>query len=119
MREAAALARSYKVRLHTHLAENVNDVEFSKATFGMEPADYAQDVGWVGDDVPYQITALFAAETMATKRPDAVRAFEAMGAAVEQVTPAWGPKAPEIGRAIWTLLAMPMLPLPDLYDALA
>lgn len=44
---------------------------------------------------------------------DAVRAFEAMGAVVEQVTPPWGPKAPEIGRAIWTLLAMPMLPPAD------
>jgi 8-oxoguanine deaminase len=51
MREAAALARSYKVRLHTHLAENQSDVDFSKATFGLEPADYAQDVGWVGEDV--------------------------------------------------------------------
>lgn len=51
MREAAALARSYGVNLHTHLAENVKDIEYSHAVFGMGPGDYAQDVHWVGDDV--------------------------------------------------------------------
>jgi 8-oxoguanine deaminase len=51
MREAATLARSYGVRLHTHLAETPGDVAYSQAKFGFEPADYAQDVGWVGDDV--------------------------------------------------------------------
>ncbi len=51
MRESAALARSYGVRLHTHLAENSNDVAYSLSQFGLEPADYAEDVGWVGDDV--------------------------------------------------------------------
>ncbi len=51
MREAAELARSYSVRLHTHLAENDNDVAYSLERFGMTPAQYAEDVGWVGDDV--------------------------------------------------------------------
>ncbi|MCC7451327.1 MAG: 8-oxoguanine deaminase [Anaerolineae bacterium] len=51
MRESAELARSYGVRLHTHLAENINDVEYSLSQFGLEPADYAEDVGWVGEDV--------------------------------------------------------------------
>ncbi len=51
MRESAKLARSYGVRLHTHLAETVGDVEYSKSRFGLEPADYAEDTGWVGDDV--------------------------------------------------------------------
>lgn len=51
MREAAALARSYKVHLHTHLAENIKDVAYSLEQFGYSPGDYAQDVGWVGDDV--------------------------------------------------------------------
>jgi 8-oxoguanine deaminase len=51
MRESAALARSYGVRLHTHLAENVNDVAYSREKFGMSPAEYAEDTGWVGDDV--------------------------------------------------------------------
>ncbi len=39
MRESAALARSYGVRLHTHLAENSNDVAYSLSQFGLEPAD--------------------------------------------------------------------------------
>jgi cytosine/adenosine deaminase-related metal-dependent hydrolase len=51
MRESAQLARSYGVRLHTHLAENINDVEYSLATFGQRPGDYAESIGWVGEDV--------------------------------------------------------------------
>jgi cytosine/adenosine deaminase-related metal-dependent hydrolase len=52
MRESAALARSHVgVRLHTHLAENKADVEYSLATFGMTPGDYAESVGWLGHDV--------------------------------------------------------------------
>lgn len=51
MRESANLARSLGVRLHTHLAENVKDIDYSLETFGMRPGDYAEDVGWVGDDV--------------------------------------------------------------------
>jgi cytosine/adenosine deaminase-related metal-dependent hydrolase len=52
MRESAALARSYPgVRLHTHLAENVKDIEFSLEKFNMRPGDYAASVGWLGDDV--------------------------------------------------------------------
>ncbi len=51
MREAAAMARSYGVRLHTHLAENQNDIDYSREVFGMRPGDYVQSVGWVGEDV--------------------------------------------------------------------
>lgn len=52
MREAAALARSYAgVRLHTHLAENINDILYSEEKFGMRPGQYAESVGWLGDDV--------------------------------------------------------------------
>lgn len=51
MRESAALARSYGVSLHTHLAENDNDVAYSRARFGMTPAEYAESLGWVGPDV--------------------------------------------------------------------
>jgi 8-oxoguanine deaminase len=51
MREAATLARHYGVSLHTHLAENVNDVAYSREKFGMTPAEYAEDLGWVGHDV--------------------------------------------------------------------
>ena len=51
MRESATLAREYGLHMHTHLAENVNDVQFSLEHFGMRPGDYVEDVGWVGDDV--------------------------------------------------------------------
>ncbi|MEX0270403.1 8-oxoguanine deaminase [Leptolyngbyaceae cyanobacterium UHCC 1019] len=52
MRESATLARSYpSVRLHTHLAENQSDIDYSVATFGMIPGDYAESVGWLGEDV--------------------------------------------------------------------
>ncbi|GAP96053.1 8-oxoguanine deaminase [Leptolyngbya sp. NIES-2104] len=52
MRESAQLARSYSgIRLHTHLAENKSDIDYSLSTFGMTPGDYAESVGWVGEDV--------------------------------------------------------------------
>ncbi|MEZ5705932.1 MAG: 8-oxoguanine deaminase [Burkholderiaceae bacterium] len=54
MRESAALARSFKgqgVRLHTHLAENDHDVAYSSEKFNMTPAQYAQELGWLGEDV--------------------------------------------------------------------
>ncbi len=52
MRESAAMARAYPgVRLHTHLAENKSDVDYSLETFGMRPGDYAESVGWLGNDV--------------------------------------------------------------------
>ncbi len=51
MRESAALARSHGVSLHTHLAENVNDIAYSREKFNMTPAEYAEDCGWVGHDV--------------------------------------------------------------------
>jgi cytosine/adenosine deaminase-related metal-dependent hydrolase len=51
MRESAALARSYGVRLHTHLAENVKDVDYTREHFHQTPAEYADSVGWLGEDV--------------------------------------------------------------------
>lgn len=52
MRESALLARSYAgVRLHTHLAENRADVDYSLAKFGLSPGDYAESVDWLGEDV--------------------------------------------------------------------
>jgi cytosine/adenosine deaminase-related metal-dependent hydrolase len=51
MRESAALARSLGTRLHTHLAENDHDLAYSRAVFGMTPVEYAESVGWLGDDV--------------------------------------------------------------------
>lgn len=51
MRESSALARQYGVSLHTHLAENQNDIAYSREKFNMTPAEYAEDCGWVGHDV--------------------------------------------------------------------
>ncbi|MEL7459449.1 MAG: 8-oxoguanine deaminase [Pseudomonadota bacterium] len=51
MRDAAILARELGVRLHTHLAENAEDIAYSEANFGCRPGQYAEDLGWVGDDV--------------------------------------------------------------------
>lgn len=51
MREAALLARDKGVMLHTHLAENDEDIAYSLAKFGCRPGEYVQDLGWVGDDV--------------------------------------------------------------------
>ena len=51
MRESAALARAHGVRLHTHLAENDHDLAYSRERFNCTPAEYAQDLGWLGEDV--------------------------------------------------------------------
>jgi len=51
MRDAAVLAREKAVRLHTHLAENDEDIAYSLETFGCRPGQYAEDLGWTGDDV--------------------------------------------------------------------
>jgi len=51
MRDTAVLAREKGVRLHTHLAENTEDIAYSEAQFGCRPGQYAEDLGWTGDDV--------------------------------------------------------------------
>ncbi len=51
MRESAALARSYGVRLHTHLAETLDEERFCLEKFGARPVEYVESLGWVGPDV--------------------------------------------------------------------
>ncbi len=51
MRDAALLARDKGVMLHTHLAENDEDIAYSLAKFGCRPGQYAEDLGWTGPDV--------------------------------------------------------------------
>ena len=51
MREAGVLARDKGVMLHTHLAENDEDITWSLARFGCRPGQYAEDLGWTGADV--------------------------------------------------------------------
>ncbi|MBY6055501.1 8-oxoguanine deaminase [Leisingera daeponensis] len=51
MRDAALLARDKGVMLHTHLAENDEDIAYSQEKFGCRPGQYAEELGWTGDDV--------------------------------------------------------------------
>ena len=51
MREAAALARRHGVQLHTHLAENDSDIAYTRERFNCTPAEYADELGWLGPDV--------------------------------------------------------------------
>jgi 8-oxoguanine deaminase len=51
MRESAALARSYGVQLHTHLAETLDEEAFCLRKFGHRPVAYAEELGWLGNDV--------------------------------------------------------------------
>ena len=62
MRETARMARSYGVGMHTHLAENSEDIDYSLATFGMRPGDYIEAVEWTGDDVWHAHCAQLTAE---------------------------------------------------------
>jgi cytosine/adenosine deaminase-related metal-dependent hydrolase len=51
MRDSALLAREHGVSLHTHLAENDNDIAYTREKFGCTPAEYAEALGWIGPDV--------------------------------------------------------------------
>ncbi|WP_170365619.1 8-oxoguanine deaminase [Ruegeria arenilitoris] len=51
MRNAALLARDKGVMLHTHLAENDEDILYSESQFGCRPGQYAEELGWTGPDV--------------------------------------------------------------------
>jgi 8-oxoguanine deaminase len=51
MVESRDLARSFGVSLHTHLAENDNDIAYSLERYGKTPTHYVEDLEWVGPDV--------------------------------------------------------------------
>ena len=51
MRDAAVLARDKGVMMHTHLAENDEDIAYSLEKFGMRPGQYAEELCWTGPDV--------------------------------------------------------------------
>jgi cytosine/adenosine deaminase-related metal-dependent hydrolase len=51
MSSSAELARSKGVRLHTHLAETSDEQDYCRQHFGCTPVEYAERVGWLGDDV--------------------------------------------------------------------
>jgi len=51
MRQAAELARTRGVRLHTHLAETLDEERYCLEKLGRRPLGYAEDLGWSGSDV--------------------------------------------------------------------
>src|SRR5215207_555938 len=51
MTGAAELARQKGVRLHTHLAETLDEEEFCRDVHGSTPAEYLDELGWLGEDV--------------------------------------------------------------------
>ncbi|WP_406267068.1 8-oxoguanine deaminase [Nocardia sp. NBC_00881] len=51
--ESAVLARSSGVRLHTHLAETIDEQHYCEQNFGCTPAQYLERLGWLGPDVWY------------------------------------------------------------------
>ncbi|MET0297904.1 MAG: 8-oxoguanine deaminase [Microbacterium sp.] len=51
LREAAVLARSLGVRLHTHASETIEEDAYCAEHFGKTPTQYLEDLGWLGDDV--------------------------------------------------------------------
>jgi cytosine/adenosine deaminase-related metal-dependent hydrolase len=51
MRESAALARGAGVRMHTHLAETVDEEAYCREHHGCDPVGYAERLGWLGPDV--------------------------------------------------------------------
>jgi cytosine/adenosine deaminase-related metal-dependent hydrolase len=50
MRQTATLARSLGVRLHTHLAETLDEERFCLETVGRRPVEYLDELGWLGPD---------------------------------------------------------------------
>ncbi|HZZ51601.1 MAG TPA: 8-oxoguanine deaminase [Pseudonocardia sp.] len=51
MRESAELARKRKLRLHTHLAETIDEQDYCRERFGRTPLEYVEELGWIGEDV--------------------------------------------------------------------
>jgi len=51
MRESARLARQREVRLHTHIAETLDEDAYCQATFGRRPLELLEDLGFLGEDV--------------------------------------------------------------------
>ena len=51
LKESAAMARRYKVRLHTHLCETLDEERDTLQRFGMRPVEWMATLGWLGSDV--------------------------------------------------------------------
>lgn len=53
MIESAKFARNKKVRLHTHLAETLDEEKYCLELYGKRPLAWAEECGWTGPDVWY------------------------------------------------------------------
>jgi cytosine/adenosine deaminase-related metal-dependent hydrolase len=51
MRDSAALARRLGVRLHTHVAETLDEEAYCLDRYGRRPVELLEDIGWLGADV--------------------------------------------------------------------
>ncbi len=51
MEESAELARRLGLRLHTHLAETVEEEEYCRELYGCTPVEYLEQLGWLAGDV--------------------------------------------------------------------
>jgi 8-oxoguanine deaminase len=51
LQKSAALAREYKIKLHTHLGETLDEERFTLDRFKLRPVEWMETLGWLGDDV--------------------------------------------------------------------
>jgi cytosine/adenosine deaminase-related metal-dependent hydrolase len=51
LRQSAALARQYQVRLHTHLGETLDEERYTLGRFNLRPVEWMETLDWLGDDV--------------------------------------------------------------------
>lgn len=51
LKDSAAMARQYGVKLHTHLCETLDEERYTLERFGLRPVDWMETLGWLGDDV--------------------------------------------------------------------
>lgn len=51
MTESAELARRLGLRLHTHLAETIEEEDYCRELYGCTPVEYLEQVGWLAEDV--------------------------------------------------------------------
>jgi len=51
MKKSRELADKYKVRLHTHLAETLDEEKYCLDIYGLRPLELLESLGWLGEDV--------------------------------------------------------------------
>jgi 8-oxoguanine deaminase len=51
MRRTAELAREHGLRLHTHLAETLDEERYCQEVYGCRPVEFLRRLGWLGSDV--------------------------------------------------------------------